>query len=1209
MKMKKILASILAFLMIFCTTAVGFASNVFAASSIYSVSNFGDNWYYYGRTDSAFFNDSFDMNNVTGWTPAPTPIGFYGTSSQPSFSFNSGTQLKDGSLPSQRGGNSGAYFTATYFKKTFTLPADFNKNDIVKIEGRHRIDDAMIMYVNGAEVYRFNAAKNTSESTPISSNTEEVKIDGDINWKGGWRHLTIGTAREAPFDINSDYSNAEAYKGIDEGGGKDYSTYIYRHAASNTNFINNLRAGDNVITCVVGQDTQSSSDLCFDLELSIEINKTDGGGDTGTGGGDTGGGSAGGGTTTGTWTPGTWKDYSNFVMSPGSDESSLGFTWYSLSQSQLTGSVAIRKQGEDSFDTYDAEKPSVSKPHKATVTGLLPDTTYEYMLIGANNTASALFTFKTGVPSNFSFIAVSDPQIGAKSSTVDGAEWKDTLTKALKKFPEVSFIASMGDQVEYSRPDEYTQFFSPSQLYNLPVSVAMGNHETFTTYANEAPLLHKDHFNLPNKSELKNLIVPSYSFPSYKGYDYWYVYGNALFMVLDANEKAASAHIEFLKNAISSNKDAKWRIIMMHQSLYSDGHYGETGGSPEYTPQQRTAWTNMLDNLDYKIDVVFSGHQHIFTRTYQMSGGNRVPDEQLTFVDGNKNIVKEPEGTVYYTLSSSSGSKYYPLQGTNLYSAINLTDTKMFSIVDVTDTSFKITTYKANSEAEYDTYEIRKAPTFVPVDKTTLHTEICNATALASSQHCYTIETWYEFITVWGQAQLVYNNPTATQSDVDTAAANLNSAIAALVRVTGGGGDDVHDIAASIRAESNQVNVGGEVEYIVSLTDPTDVAGVQIEFEIDGALLDFSELEGKNGFYIMPDSMKLTSLGNDKYKGEVTLLSMQGCTFTQDGNADIALFTFDAKEIGDAAMTLTSVKVIIAPLNDIALTINSTITQFSATTKIIADKTALKSLIATAETENEAIFTPDSWSVLQYALTRAIAVANNVGATQGEVDYAANELDYAINALGTKADKSALITAIANANDLIAADYTADTWLAVQSALTEADAIDDNSTQDEVDDAVSALNAAIAGLVQKANKDALIAAINEAETCIDSDYTTEKWVVLQTALEDAKTIRDNPDATQGEVDNAKDVLNSAIGDKLGSVQNPYDLNHDGKVDIIDLVIVNLYCDYQNTQDRWFISKTKDILKNEIYAYMCDFNEDGEINMLDLIRLFRNYTLK
>lgn len=59
------------------------------------------------------------------------------------------------------------------------------------------------------------------------------------------------------------------------------------------------------------------------------------------------------------------------------------------------------------------------------------------------------------------------------------------------------------------------------------------------------------------------------------------------------------------------------------------------------------------------------------------------------------------------------------------------------------------------------------------------------------------------------------------------------------------------------------------------------------------------------------------------------------------------------------------------------------------------------------------------------------------------------------------------------------------------------------------------------------NKDALVAAIEAAEALKESDYTSDSWSVLASALSDAKVVNDNADASQSDVNMAVKALNAA----------------------------------------------------------------------------------
>ncbi len=136
----------------------------------------------------------------------------------------------------------------------------------------------------------------------------------------------------------------------------------------------------------------------------------------------------------------------------------------------------------------------------------------------------------------------------------------------------------------------------------------------------------------------------------------------------------------------------------------------------------------------------------------------------------------------------------------------------------------------------------------------------------------------------------------------------------------------------------------------------------------------------------------------------------------------------------------------------------------------------------------------------------------------------------------------ALNAAIAKYDGLTESEYTPNSWSAsgVVAAAAAANGVDKNLTVDEaganqktIDDAAAALKAAIAELVEKANKDALVAAIN---TAVDKTNCTSASIAdYDAALETANSVNADENVDQTTVDNATTALNNAIAGltKLG----------------------------------------------------------------------------
>ena len=126
-----------------------------------------------------------------------------------------------------------------------------------------------------------------------------------------------------------------------------------------------------------------------------------------------------------------------------------------------------------------------------------------------------------------------------------------------------------------------------------------------------------------------------------------------------------------------------------------------------------------------------------------------------------------------------------------------------------------------------------------------------------------------------------------------------------------------------------------------------------------------------------------------------------------------------------------------------------------------------------------------------------------------------------------------LEAAIAKAEALKEAEYTAESWSSMQMELQEAkDELKNPKTQATVDEAVSHLNAAVEALVKieepaAVDTSSLEKVISDAAALKEADYTVDSWKALQSALTDAKSAL-NAKESQKKVDKATDELNIAI---------------------------------------------------------------------------------
>ena len=198
------------------------------------------------------------------------------------------------------------------------------------------------------------------------------------------------------------------------------------------------------------------------------------------------------------------------------------------------------------------------------------------------------------------------------------------------------------------------------------------------------------------------------------------------------------------------------------------------------------------------------------------------------------------------------------------------------------------------------------------------------------------------------------------------------------------------------------------------------------------------------------------------------------------------------------------------------------------------DKTALKIALDKANEitdEDLANVVPVVVEEFKAARDEANNIYNNVSATQEEVNNAFDRLASAMQKLEFfKGDKTALEAFVNKVNTLEQGKYTEATWQAFEAALNKADKVlaDENALETEVNEAYDSLVRAFLDLRLIPNKDLLNDLINKAEGLEAANYTADSFKAMQEALNNAKAVAANENATQVEVDNAKDVLAKAI---------------------------------------------------------------------------------
>ena len=251
------------------------------------------------------------------------------------------------------------------------------------------------------------------------------------------------------------------------------------------------------------------------------------------------------------------------------------------------------------------------------------------------------------------------------------------------------------------------------------------------------------------------------------------------------------------------------------------------------------------------------------------------------------------------------------------------------------------------------------------------------------------------------------------------------------------------------------------------------------------------------------------------------------CAKTTDNAADVT-----TNDLGDATGRIFKLNVSRTDTTGWAACVRIYEAELYATakpTEPVVDKTILNQLIEQASARVEDDYTTTSWAAFATALAEAQSISAAEDANQVTVNHAADALQDAMESLVKRADNSNLVAAIDSIKELDESRYQPDSWAALAQALAEAEKVAANrdATADEIEAAYTNLEAAYKALALRADMTAIDDMISKVEAMDANAHTAKSWKLVADALEAAKTVAANENATQEAVDAAARTLQAA----------------------------------------------------------------------------------
>lgn len=349
-------------------------------------------------------------------------------------------------------------------------------------------------------------------------------------------------------------------------------------------------------------------------------------------------------------------------QSPGENESDRVFNW-------LSGSFKEEFTYSNGLESYTANvKCTIAVNgilHRAELCDL-DDGEYTFTYTADGKVYEGSFSVEAEDKA-FTAVFCSDPQLGRSGDNSEKAVqddtygWERTLNSAMENGAELILCA--GDQVNDGFSlGQYNALFSPEALGSIPFAPSAGNHDFYS------PL-----FPLYFSANGVNSI----------GNNYYFSFGNAVFVVLDSNNIITPVHKKTISDALNAYPEAIWRVVVLHHGAYSSC-------ADEFT-NKICAGTLKNTFDEYEVDLVLSGHNHFYSRTYPIYNG------------GISSV-----GTVYFEAGSASGGKcsnYDTSENDLIVHSVNLNEAS-YSLLTFGEDTITVNSYLTDSGEIFDSFTV-----------------------------------------------------------------------------------------------------------------------------------------------------------------------------------------------------------------------------------------------------------------------------------------------------------------------------------------------------------------------------------------------------------------------------------------------------------------------------------------------------------------------
>ena len=329
------------------------------------------------------------------------------------------------------------------------------------------------------------------------------------------------------------------------------------------------------------------------------------------------------------------------------DNSTSRTIMWQSDNSEADAVIEYRLEGAEKTQTIGAtdkaftDDGSTTYIHEATLTGLTPNTKYEYRVGYGTDRRSDWYRLETAGASVYDVLIYPDSQSG------DYSQWEEIVKNSALRTPRTALYISMGDLVDNGEHAyqwrTWLNSIKPLSA-NVPLATTLGNHEMYTLdWKMREPYAYLNYFAVPpNGNEIFNRRYYSYDFG-----DVHYVVLDTMLYESNHEDNHDTHHpdlydvqVQWLRQDLMANTK-KWTVVLMHRDPFQYAFDRSDANRAVGFDDEGVLFMPIFD--EFNVDLVLSAHLHSYRNRGHVRNFDRDPSGPLYILTGIAGDARRPK--------------------------------------------------------------------------------------------------------------------------------------------------------------------------------------------------------------------------------------------------------------------------------------------------------------------------------------------------------------------------------------------------------------------------------------------------------------------------------------------------------------------------------------------------------------------------------------